>query len=338
MTMSLSIEAINLLRQNARAVVRELGLLNDAYFEIGVTLAERHLLIELSVCQSPTMKEIAERLLIDKSTASRLISKAIKKGYVKFSADKKDKRKKILQLTRKGSKTLNAFEIIAFKQTKEALLNLNADEIGKVHQGVALYAQGLKASRLKTEPCQQAQQIESLPEILDILKQQGYQINLFKKNDEAALHKIFKEIVDCGCQFTNENGSLEEFRNQFFNPNSKVYVCHTLDGTVIGGFYIKPNFGGRSRHVANAAYMIDAGYRGKGIGSQLVKVSLHFARELGYTSMQFNMVFSSNTQAIKLYQKFGFSIIGTIPEAIRNQDGSYQDGYIMHRKLNQELI
>ena len=59
----LSIEEINELRRNARNVVRELGLLNDAYFEIGVTLAERHLLIELTTCLSPTMGEIAERLL-----------------------------------------------------------------------------------------------------------------------------------------------------------------------------------------------------------------------------------------------------------------------------------
>ena len=60
--------------------MRELGLLNDAYFDIGVTLAERHLLIELNRSPPPTMGEIAERLLLDKSTVSRLISKAVKKG------------------------------------------------------------------------------------------------------------------------------------------------------------------------------------------------------------------------------------------------------------------
>lgn len=80
---NLSVEAINELRRNVRSVVRELGLLNDAYFEIGVTLAERHLLIELTTYPSPTMGEIAERLLLDKSTVSRLISKAVKKGYIK---------------------------------------------------------------------------------------------------------------------------------------------------------------------------------------------------------------------------------------------------------------
>lgn len=53
--------------------------------------------------------------------------------------------------------------------------------------------------------------------------------------------------------------------------------------------------------------------------------------------MQFNMVLSQNVIAIKLYQKLGFNVIGTIPHAIRNPDGSYQDGYIMHRKLERSL-
>ena len=128
--------------------MRELGLLNDAYFEIGVTLAERHLLIELTSLERPTAGEIADRLLIDKSTASRLIAKAVKKGYVKCSSDESDKRKRFLQLTEIGKKTLNAFEPIAFNQTKEALLTLTAEEIEIVYQGVSLYARGLKNSRL----------------------------------------------------------------------------------------------------------------------------------------------------------------------------------------------
>ena len=82
----LSDQQINSLRQNARSVVRELGLLNDAYFEVGVTLAERHLLIELSSSQEPlTAGDIAERLLLDKSTVSRLVAKAVKKGFITCS-------------------------------------------------------------------------------------------------------------------------------------------------------------------------------------------------------------------------------------------------------------
>lgn len=338
----LSSEAINQLRHNARSVVRELGLLNDAYYEIGVTLAERHLLIELNGSSLPTMGEIADRLLIDKSTMSRLISKAIKKGYVKCMTDDKDKRKRFLQLSEKGKQVLHAFEPIAFNQTKEALLKLTSEEIRTVYQGVALYAKGLRNSRLETKvdmaylsPSKSDhRKIENLGEIFERLKQMGYTLRLFDRKDEAGLYEIFREVVDSGSQFPYECSSFEEFQRQFFTPKGQVYVCHTLDGNIIGGFYLRANFSGRSSHIANAAYMMRGSYRGKGVGSLLIKASLHLAKGLGLQAMQFNMVLSQNKLAVQLYERLGFTIIGTIPLAVRNPDGSYQDGHVMHRQLD----
>jgi DNA-binding MarR family transcriptional regulator/GNAT superfamily N-acetyltransferase len=340
-------EAINELRQNARSVVRELGLLNDAYFEIGVTLAERHLLIELALNPSPTMGEIAERLLLDKSTISRLISKAVKKGYVECITDGKDKRKRFLQMTEKGTQTLNAFEPIAFNQTRNALLTLTHEEIETVHKGVALYAKGLKSARTQDKTAnylmldrsfkgeeQDGKKIESFSEISERLSQMGYTLDLFHEKDEERLYEIFQEVVHSGSQFPYECSSKEEFYRQFFTPQGQVYVCHSLDGKVMGGFYLRANFSGRSNHIANAAYMIHHSYRGKGLGSLLIKASLHLAKERGFQAMQFNMVLSQNTLAVKLYKRLGFNIIGSIPDAVRNPDGSYQDGYVMHRKLS----
>lgn len=148
--MLLTEHKINELRQNAQTVVRELGLLNDAYFDIGVTLAERHLLIELSASKEPlTAGDIAERLLLDKSTVSRLVAKAVKKGFITFSVDSHDKRRRILRFTDLGKKTLLTFEPIAFQQTKKALQTLSSHEIELIYKGVALYAEGLRHSRLK---------------------------------------------------------------------------------------------------------------------------------------------------------------------------------------------
>lgn len=344
----LSIEAVNELRRNARSVVRELGLLNDAYFKIGVTLAERHLLIELTTCPSPTMGEIAERLLLDKSTISRLISNTVKKGYVRCITDEKDKRKRFLKMTEKGKQTLNAFEPIAFNQTKEALLTLTNEEIETVHKGVALYAKGLKSSRVQNNVDTEhltsqhsanygtdiSKKIESLLEISNRLGQMGYTLDLFDGKDEEGLYDIFREVVDSGSQFPYECSSIEEFHRQFFTPQGRVYVCHSLDGEVIGGFYLKANFSGRSSHIANAAYMIRKTYRGNGVGSLLIKASLHLAKDLGLHAMQFNMVLSQNKLAVKLYERLGFNVVGTIPQAVKNPDGSFQDGYVMHRKLD----
>jgi len=174
--------AVNQLRHNARIVVRELGLLNDAYFDIGVTLAERHLLIELNTCKNPTMGEIAERLLIDKSTASRLISKAVKKGYIECIIDKIDKRKRYLDITRKGQTVLNAFEPIAFDQTKQALLTLSYEEIKTVFKGVSLYAKGLRCARLKKLK-NIDNETENLFKITEELNKMGYTLETYQKKD-----------------------------------------------------------------------------------------------------------------------------------------------------------
>ncbi len=316
---------VNQLRQDAREVVRELGLLKDAFFDIGVTLAERHLLIELSSLTCPTMKEIGERLLIEKSTTSRLIARAVKKGYVSISSDNDDKRCRTLHLTEHGKKTLIAFEKIAYKQTNDALHMLTPEEAHLVTKGVHLYAKGLRAARIGEKKVQESREYP----LLD-----GYFLTESTLQDEEGLYEIFQEISGINGYFPNASTSLAEFQDQFFSKGSRVYVCkERVSGEVIGGFYLRPNFPGRGSHIVNAAYMVRSIHRGKGIGTKLVEASLTIAKELGYRAMQYNMVLSSNAKAIKLYKKLGFSVAGTIPDAIVNEDGSYQDGYILHRKF-----
>lgn len=312
---TLSEDRVNLLRHNARGMVRELGLLNDAYFDIGVTLAERHLLIELNDVANPTVSEIAERLLLDKSTASRLISKAENKGFIQYTPDDNDKRKRFISLTDLGRDTLNAFEPIAFNQTKDALLTLTEEEIDIVYRGVELYAKGLRNSRLWHK---------SITEQLKVL---GCSLEPFSQNDDEPLYDLFREMVKLK-KFPYPSHSKKEFRKQFFAPGSHVYVCHH-GKEVVGGFYIKPNFSTEFAKVANAAYMIKEKYRKKGIGSLLIKASLNIAKSHGYHAMQYNSVFSNNLEAIQLYQKFGFKIVDTVKSA-------FQLTYVMYLELSED--
>ncbi|MBA2728694.1 MAG: MarR family transcriptional regulator [Parachlamydiaceae bacterium] len=218
---NLSSVEINTLRTNARNVVRELGLLNDAYFDIGVTLAERHLLIELNSCLYPTVGDIAERLLLDKSTVSRLITKAFKKGYIKYATDDNDKRKRFLQFTEIGRNVLNAFDPIAFNQTKEALLTLTPDEINTVYRGIELYAKGLKNSRLR-------QKIT----VAEILVQ-----------DNAGLAHLFTEVHK-GSSFLKSIEDNQHFRleNLFetYQKKGSSYFVMKMESKIIGGAGISP--------------------------------------------------------------------------------------------------
>jgi L-amino acid N-acyltransferase YncA len=166
----------------------------------------------------------------------------------------------------------------------------------------------------------------------------GYSLTTFRKEDEKALYQIFQKAAGSENEFHFECNSLEEFHRDFLNPHWHLFVLRSSKNQVVGGFYIRPNLTGRASHIANAGYMIAHTHRGKGFGALLVKASLRIAKELGFQAMQFNMVLNQNRAAIKLYQKLGFHLIGTIPQAVRNPDGSYQDGQIMFRKLEDKNV
>jgi ribosomal protein S18 acetylase RimI-like enzyme len=79
--------------------------------------------------------------------------------------------------------------------------------------------------------------------------------------------------------------------------------------------------------------MVKTGSEGQGVGQAMCEHSLAEARRLGFTAMQFNMVVSTNEGAVALWQKMGFSIVGTLPQAFRHQRLGPVDAYVMHRFL-----
>ena len=44
-------------------------------------------------------------------------------------------------------------------------------------------------------------------------------------------------------------------------------------------------------------------------------------------------VLTDNQRAIKMYQGFGFEIVGRIPHALKYADGTYGDEYLMVKRM-----
>jgi ribosomal protein S18 acetylase RimI-like enzyme len=79
--------------------------------------------------------------------------------------------------------------------------------------------------------------------------------------------------------------------------------------------------------------MVRGDMRGLGIGRVMCEHSLEEARQAGFEAMQFNIVISTNTGAIKLWQSMGFEIVGTLPKVYRHKELGLVDAYVMHRFL-----
>ena len=54
---------------------------------------------------------------------------------------------------------------------------------------------------------------------------------------------------------------------------------------------------------------------------------------MGFKAMQFNFVVSTNTRAIRLWERLGFSVVGRLPGAFNHQKLGYVDALVMFKRL-----
>jgi ribosomal protein S18 acetylase RimI-like enzyme len=98
-------------------------------------------------------------------------------------------------------------------------------------------------------------------------------------------------------------------------------------------YRILPNQVGRGSHIAGASLLVDPDARGRGVGLALGRHCLAQAKKEGFLAMQFSMVVSTNTRAVALWKKLGFTVVGTLPQAFRHARRGLVDVYVMRRWL-----
>ncbi|WP_211116827.1 GNAT family N-acetyltransferase [Glycomyces buryatensis] len=106
-----------------------------------------------------------------------------------------------------------------------------------------------------------------------------------------------------------------------------------IDGRVAGTVEIHPNLPGQGSHVANAGFMVDPAFRGRGVGRALGGAAIERATKDGFHAMQFNAVVATNTQAVKLWHALGFETLTLIPEGFRHPSLGLVDMHLMYKVL-----
>jgi ribosomal protein S18 acetylase RimI-like enzyme len=133
--------------------------------------------------------------------------------------------------------------------------------------------------------------------------------------DGDDLFALFAQIVEDGEGYPQAPPvTRAEFDEYWMAHKAAVVVARAAD-SLLGSYYLKPNFPGRGAHIANAGYIVARRARSQGVGEALVHHSFEVARSLGFDAMQFNLVFESNP-ARRLYERLGFAAVGRIPDAI----------------------
>ena len=152
-------------------------------------------------------------------------------------------------------------------------------------------------------------------------------------NEFDAIWPIFHAVVSRGDAYAYPpTTTFEQAKEFWYGSSFRVFIAVTED-RVVGTYHLGANQPGLGDHVANAGFMVDPAYRGRGVASAMCKHALSTARVAGFRAMQFNFVVSTNERAIALWKRHGFVIVGQVPQVFRHACGDNVDAFVMHRFL-----
>lgn len=156
--------------------------------------------------------------------------------------------------------------------------------------------------------------------------------------DHDAIWAILKPVYRAGetycipCDISRDAALADWFARPF-----TAFVAEKPDGgggrAILGTSHVGANRPGGGAHVANASFATAPEARGQGVAHALVDHAKAWARHHGFEAMQFNFVVATNADAVHLWQKAGFAIVGRLPGAFRHPRLGPVDALVMFHDL-----
>lgn len=144
---------------------------------------------------------------------------------------------------------------------------------------------------------------------------------------------IFESVVRAGTTYSYPPDLTFEQSRDIWCAEEKTPYMAINDGEVVGTFYIRANQLGLGDHVANGGFMVAPGQCGKGYGTKMGQAMVDEAKRMGYHGMQFNFIVQGNERSLRIWDKLGFDIVGTVPDAFRHAEKGLTPVHILYKKL-----
>ena len=287
---------VSSIRAVSRDLVRQFGLMNKGVAGTSLSLSAVHAIIETGRAGSISAKDLCDKLLLEKSTVSRLVKTLVDKGEIAEVRSSKDLRVKYLRLTRQGNKTLNIIDQFAENQVSGALDHLNKNTRIGVLKGLTDYAAALKACTTDGELNNALQSA-----IID----SGYTPTIIGRTVEM-LHGYMNKHFNFGVKFESRIiTDMTEFISRIDSPRNEIWHAR-LGDRIVGSISIDgEDLGNGLAHLRWFTVSDEA--RGSGVGNNLLTEAVKFCDLQAYREIHLWTVKGLDA-ARKLYLRHGFEL------------------------------
>lgn len=208
---------ISKIRQASRQIIRELGVLNNQFSEVG-SVTQCHALLELERHKMLTANQLSKLLHVEKSSISRMLKELLNKDYCIQQTDPHDNRHKLISLTENGKQAIAKLNQLADKQVSRALVKLSPEEQALVTKSMLLYAKALQQTRVSDQIQIRALDKTDIPKLTRIIRLVWSEFGFDVDHPDA---KIFEE----------ELKTLFDY----YQSSSANYFVLLVDDSIVGG-------------------------------------------------------------------------------------------------------
>ncbi len=271
-----------------RFYTRQIGLLREGLLDSPFSLTQARILFELGTRAGVRPSDLVRELELDPGYLSRLLQSFEKRGLVKRTPSKDDRRVQFLAVTVKGRREF------------EKLNSRSRNEIG----GMLARLDGLQQQRL----------VESMAAIRDLLGPRlepaaEFELRAHRPGDigwVVARHgELYAQEYDWDSTF---EGLVAEIAGKFlqqFDPRRERCWIAERSGVRAGCIFLVK----QSKSVAKLRLLlVEPSARGSGLGSRLVQACIAFARDAGYRKITLwtNDILHA---ARRIYEREGFVLV-----------------------------
>lgn len=306
--MDQSAQFISSIRKFNRYYTKQLGLLQQHFFDTEYSLTDIRVLYEIEFNAQTTATGIRDALQIDAGYLSRILRNFEKKGLIIKHPLPEDGRSFYLQLTARGRKLMAGMNELSNGQIREMLENLTPAQQEKIANSMSILRNLLKAP-------------DSAPTIDDIVIRHGLKPGDI--GDMIRLHGILyaQEYQYNGAFETYVTQTLHEFMQTYDPARDRVWLASCY-GELVGIIAII----GKGKGVAQLRwFLLKPEFRGMGLGKKLMDEAMAFCRQQNFRSV-YLLTTHQQDKAGRMYTKAGFVKTASTPQRIWGQD-LYEERY-----------
>ena len=122
------------------------------------------------------------------------------------------------------------------------------------------------------------------------------------------------------------------FLKRSIDSATNMMILCMVDGKLAGNCALSRHDRIKTRHRADVAIALKKEFWGLGIGAIMFDEMITSAKNLGISQLELEVI-DGNQRAMGLYQKMGFEIVATHPNAICLKDGAMLSEHVMVKKL-----